>query len=199
MAIKFNETRAYDGSVPVIWRGEAKVCPGGFKLLQTFPKGTLIKRGALLRIEYGTLEANVVKRAQVLPGGTTIAPFVTKNHYFQVGDIVMNVNGATGVAITKIETKDKQHDVLTFDDDLSTGANPGGQLVEATAKTGATPKFVPNTVVGETTRPLDGDDQDTVSAVYEACMLHGHIIDVPGVWLTGLTLKENPNIIFLKQ
>ena len=200
MAIKFNQPTRYEGSIPAFWRGDAKVAPAGYKILQTFPKGTLIRRGTLLSIVFGTLEANVVKRAQVIAGGTTIAPFVTKHHYFQVGDIVMNVNGTTGVTITAINTSDDEHDVLTFDVDLTTGASPGEHIVEATAAgASAAVKFIPNMVAGETTRPLDGDDHDTVSAVYDAVVLLGYVATVPDAWLTGVALKNNPNIIFLKQ
>ena len=44
MGVKF-EGKSYAGNMPVFWRGEAKILPGGYKLLQTFPKGTVIPKG----------------------------------------------------------------------------------------------------------------------------------------------------------
>jgi len=197
MAIK-QQIVPYNGDMPVFWRGEAKILPGGYKLLQAFPKGTRIRKGTLLRIEKGTLNANVVKRAQVVAGGTTTAPFVTKNSYFQVGDAVIDIAATAGVTITAIDTSNAEHDVITFDSALA-GAIVDAHLVEASALSGATPKFVPNMVVGETTEPLDGEDHDTISAAYDAVMLLGYIVDVPAAWLNDVTLKNNPNIIFIKQ
>jgi len=197
MAVKFNAV-GYDGTMPVFWRGDAKVLPGGYGLLQNFPKGTRIARGTLLRIEYGTLTANVVKRAMVVAGGTTTAPRVTKNSYFQIGDLVMNIGGNAGIAITAIDKSNAGYDEITLASDLA-AAVANAHLVEASAATGATPKYVPNMVAGEMTEPLDGDTHDTVSAAYDAVVLLGYITDVPAEWRTGVALKENPNIIFVKQ
>ena len=197
MAIEFKSV-PYAGDMPVFWRGEARILPGGYKLLQTFPKGTRIRKGTLLSIVPGTLTANVVKRAVVIAGGTTTAPRVTKNSYFQVGDLVMDIIGNIGRAINAIDTSNTEYDVLTLASAL-TGIAADAQIVEATAATSAEPKFVPNMVVGETTEPLDGADQDTTSAAYDAVVLLGYVPAMPAAWLTGVALKNNPNIIFVKQ
>lgn len=48
MAIEFEKGKI-KGSFPVFWRGECKVLPGDFKLKQTFPEGTLIRKVLLLQ------------------------------------------------------------------------------------------------------------------------------------------------------
>ena len=198
MAIEFKRTQ-YAGDTPVFWRGEAKILPGGFKLLQTFPKGTRIRRGTPLYIVPGTLTANVVKHAVVIAGGTTTAPRVTKNSYFQAGDLVMDITGNIGRAITAIDTTNSEYDVLTFASAL-TGVAADAHLVEASAATASEPKFVPNMVTGETTEPLDGADQDTISAAYDCVVLLGYATKLPAAWLNaGVGLKSNPKIIYVKQ
>ena len=198
MAIEFNKPVPYGGDMPVFWRGEAKILPGGYRLLQTFPKGTRIRGGTLLYIVPNTLTANVVKRAVVIAGGTASAPRVTKNSCFQVGDLVMEIGGNTGIAISAIDTSNSEYDVFTLASAI-TGLAANNHLVEASAAASATPKFVPNMVTGETTEPLDGADQDTISAAYDAVVLLGYTPAMPDEWLTGVALKNNPNIIFVKQ
>lgn len=82
---------------------------------------------------------------------------------------------------------------------LLLGLAAGDNLLEATATTDSAEKYVPNGVVGETTDPLNGDDSDTVSVAYDAVVLHGYVPDPPESWLQGITLKNNPNIFFIKQ
>ena len=84
MGVKF-EGKSYAGNMPVFWRGEAKILPGGYKLLQTFPKGTVIPKGTPLHIVIGTLTAAVSKYAKVVSGGTTTKPRVPKGTLFQRG------------------------------------------------------------------------------------------------------------------
>lgn len=96
MGVKFTP-ETYGGSMPVFWRGEAKIFPAGYKLLQTFPKGTRIPRGTLVSIVPGTLTAGISKHAQVVTGGTTTKPRVKKGHLFQATDIVMKEGETTGV------------------------------------------------------------------------------------------------------
>ena len=197
MPITFSTT-TYSGDMPVFWRGEAKILPGGFKLLQTFPKGTVIRKGTFLSIDLGTLTAGIVKKTKVLAGGTTTKPRVAKGHYFQGGDILMKMGETTGATINSVDTSNSDYDVLTISPAI-TGLAADDYLLEATATTDAEHKFEPNAVVGEDTDPLTGTDRDTVSGSYDCVVLLGYIPEFPKEWLQGITLKNNPNIVFAKQ
>ena len=111
MGVKF-EGKSYAGNMPVFWRGEAKILPGGYKLLQTFPKGTVIPKGTPLHIVIGTLTAAVSKYAKVVSGGTTTKPRVPKGTLFQINDIVMKEGETTGVTVSSIDTSNADYDVL---------------------------------------------------------------------------------------
>ena len=72
-------------------------------------------------------------------------------------------------------------------------------LIEATATSSSAAKYEPNAVVGEDTEPLSGGDQDTVSAAYDAVVLLGYTVQLPASWMQGICMKNNPNIIYVKQ
>lgn len=197
MGVKF-EGKSYAGNMPVFWRGEAKILPGGYKLLQTFPKGTVIPKGTPLHIVIGTLTAAVSKYAKVVSGGTTIKPRVPKGTLFQINDIVMKEGGTTGVTVSSIDTSNADYDVLTLSSAIS-GLAADDVLIEATATSSSAAKYEPNAVVGEDTEPLAGSDQDTVSAAYDAVVLLGYTVQLPASWMQGICMKNNPNIIYVKQ
>lgn len=197
MGVKF-EGKSYAGNMPVFWRGEAKILPGGYKLLQTFPKGTVIPKGTPLHIVIGTLTAAVSKYAKVVSGETTTKPRVPKGTLFQINDIVMKEGGTTGVTVSSIDTSNADYDVLTLSSAIS-GLAADDVLIEATATSSSVAKYEPNAVVGEDTEPLSGGDQDTVSAAYDAVVLLGYTVQLPASWMQGICMKNNPNIIYVKQ
>lgn len=197
MGVKF-EGKSYAGNMPVFWRGEAKILPGGYKLLQTFPKGTVIPKGTPLHIVIGTLTAAVSKYAKVVSGGTATKPRVPKGTLFQINDIVMKEGGTTGVTVSSIDTSNADYDVLTLSSAIS-GLEADNVLIEATATSSSAAKYEPNAVVGEDTEPLSGGDQDTVSAAYDAVVLLGYTVQLPASWMQGICMKNNPNIIYVKQ
>lgn len=197
MGVKF-EGKSYAGNMPVFWRGEAKILPGGYKLLQTFPKGTVIPKGTPLHIVIGTLTAAVSKYAKVVSGGTATKPRVPKGTLFQINDIVMKEGETTGVTVSSIDTSNADYDVLTLSSAIS-GLAADDVLIEATATSSSVAKYEPNAVVGEDTEPLSGGDQDTVSAAYDAVVLLGYTVQLPASWMQGICMKNNPNIIYVKQ
>ena len=197
MGVKF-EGKSYAGNMPVFWRGEAKILPGGYKLLQTFPKGTVIPKGTPLHIVIGTLTAAVSKYAKVVSGGTPTKPRVPKGTLFQINDIVMKEGETTGVTVSSIDTSNADYDVLTLSSAIS-GLVADDVLIEATATSSSAAKYEPNAVVGEDTEPLAGSDQDTVSAAYDAVVLLGYTVQLPASWMQGICMKNNPNIIYVKQ
>ena len=85
MAITFNSNKL-DGKQRTIWRGEAKMLPGGFKLLQTFPAGTVLERGLPVYVDMSNLSGAIVKVSKVITGGTTSKPMsqVTKCRKWEV-------------------------------------------------------------------------------------------------------------------
>lgn len=197
MGVKF-EGKSYAGNMPVFWRGEAKILPGGYKLLQTFPRGTVIPKGTPLHIVAGTLTAAVAKHVKVVAGGTTTKPRVPKGTLFQANDIVMKDGETTGATISSIDASNSDYDVLALSAAI-TGLTAGDTLIEASSLEDAKAKYEPNTVVGEDTEPLAGADQDTVSAAYDAVVLLGYTPELPASWMQGICLKNNPNIIYVKQ
>lgn len=197
MGVKF-EGKSYAGNMPVFWRGEAKILPGGYKLLQTFPKGTVIPKGTPLHIVIGTLTAAVSKYAKVVSGGTATRPRVPKGTLFQINDIVMKEGETTGVTVSSIDTSNADYDVLALSSAIS-GLAADDVLIEATDTSSPVAKYEPNAVVGEDTEPLSGGDQYTVSAAYDAVVLLGYTVQLPASWMQGICMKNNPNIIYVKQ
>ena len=102
MAIEFKK-QAFSGKTPVIWRGECKILPGGFKPKQTFPVGTVLRRGLPIQVDFDDMSAGVVKIAKVLDGGTTSAARIGKGHLFVVGDKVQKLGTTTSTTVNKID------------------------------------------------------------------------------------------------
>jgi hypothetical protein len=173
------------------------VLPGGFKLLQTFPVNAVIPRGTLCQVNYPDLTAAIVKVAKVVAGGTTTAPRVVKGTLFQVGDIVMKEGETTGKTVTAVDRSNSDYDVITFDSAL-TGLTANDILLEATDTSSSAQKYFANAVV-ESTKVIEKGVDETVSAAGKATVLEGMTYPVPASFKTGLTLKNNPNILFIYQ
>lgn len=200
MAIEFKKT-AYSGRFPEIWRGECKMLPGGFKPLQSFSVGTVLRRATLLEVNFENMTAAVVKLADVLAGGTTEAVRVAKGHYFAVGDVITKVgDGKSTPSISSIDTSNVDYDVLTLSA-AYTGLKKGDTIVESTAvgSGDATSKYTPNMIVGAD-KEFNGKGIPAIDAAYEAVVLYPSLsFTIPAEWLNGPCLKSNPNILFVKQ
>lgn len=200
MAIEFKKT-AFKGHTPEIWRGECRILPAGFKPLQNFPVGTILHRGTPIYVDFETMTAAVCKAAVVVAGGTTTAFRVAKNHLFVVGDVVTKVgDGASTPTIKSIDTTHTDYDVITLSASYS-GLTAGDVVVESeTASDGAaTYKYEPNAVVGAV-KEFTGKGIPTIDAAYEAVVLYPSLVfPILDEWKTGICLKSNPNILFIKQ
>lgn len=200
MAIEFKKT-AYSGRFPEIWRGECKMLPGGFKPLQSFSVGTVLRRATLLEVNFENMTAAVVKLADVLAGGTTEAVRVAKGHYFAVGDVITKVgDGKSAPSISSIDTSNVDYDVLTLSA-AYTGLKKGDTIVESTAvgSGDATSKYTPNMIVGAD-KEFNSKGIPAIDAAYEAVVLYPSLsFTIPAEWLNGPCLKSNPNILFVKQ
>lgn len=200
MAIEFKKT-AVSGRFPEIWRGECKILPGGFKPLQNFAVGTVLRRAALLEVNFENMTAAVIKLADVLEGGTTKNVRVAKGHYFAVGDVITKVgDGKSTPSISSIDTSNVDYDVLTLSA-AYTGLTAGDTIVESVAvgSGDATSKYTPNMIVGAD-KEFNGKGIPAIDAAYEAVVLYPSLsFTIPAEWLNGPCLKSNPNILFIKQ
>lgn len=202
MAIEFKKT-AVSGRFPEIWRGECKILPGGFKPLQSFPVGTVLRRAALLEVKFEEMSAAVVKLADVLTGGTTKAVRVAKGHYFAMGDVITKMgDGASTPTISSIDTSNVDYDILNLSA-AYTGLTAGDIIVESSAVSEeggtATSKYTPNMIVGAD-KEFNGKGIPAIDAAYEAVVLYPSLsFSIPAEWLNGPCLKSNPNILFIKQ
>jgi hypothetical protein len=173
------------------------VLPGGFKLLQAFPVKFVIPKGTLCQVNYPDLTAAIIKVAKVIAGGTTTAPRAVKGTMFQVGDIIMKEGETTGKTVTAIDRKNSDYDVITFNSAL-TGLTVDDILLEATDTTGSAQKYAPNAAV-ESTKEIDKDSDETVSACDHVRILEGMVYPVPASFKSGLALKNNPTVTFIYQ
>lgn len=204
MSITF-EKQSYSGRFPEIWRGECKILPGGFKPKQDLPVGTVLRRATPIFVNFDDLSAAVCKTAVVLDGGTTTKVRVPKGHYFAKGDTVAK-HGASATAVIEIKDVDRSnsaYDVLMLASAL-TGLTKDDVLVESVAVTSGettTVKatYVPNMIAGAD-KTFDGHGLPTIDAAYEAVVLVSSLqFPILPEWLQGVALKDNPNIIFIKQ
>ena len=197
MAIEFKK-QAFSGKTPVIWRGECKILPGGFKPKQTFPVGTVLRRGLPIQVDFEEMSAGVVKIAKVLDGGTTTDARVGKGHLFAVGDKVKKRGTATSTTVSKIDTSNADYDVITFAAAI-TGLAAGDSIQESDGQSSAKPLYTPNMVIGADLE-FKGTGIPTIDAAYDAVVLYNNVnYPIPADWLQGVALKSNPNILFIKQ
>lgn len=200
MAIEFKKT-AVSGRFPEIWRGECKMLPGGFKPLQNFAVGTVLRRAALLEVNFENMTAAIIKLANVLEGGTTKNVRVAKGHYFAVGDVITKIgDGKLTPSISSIDTSNVDYDVLVLSA-AYTGLAKGDTIVESSAvESGdATSKYTPNMIVGAD-KEFNGKGIPAIDAAFEAVVLYPSLsFTIPAEWLNGPCLKSNPNILFIKQ
>ena len=190
MAIEFKK-QAFSGKTPVIWRGECKILPGGFK-------PTVLRRGLPIQVDFEEMSAGVVKIAKVLDGGTTTDARVGKGHLFAVGDKVQKLGTATSTTVSKIDTSNADYDVITFAAAI-TGLAAGDSIQESDGQSSAKPLYTPNMVIGADLE-FKGTGIPTIDAAYDAVVLYNNVnYPIPADWLQGVALKSNPNILFIKQ
>lgn len=191
MAIEFKKTK-YSGHTPEIWRGECKILPGGFKLTQNFPVGTVIHRAIPVAVDFSAMSATVIKATTVLEGGTTKAVRVAKGHLFVAGDVVVKNGAADATAtVSSVDTSNTEYDVLNLSAAIA-DLTKGNVLV-------INGQPVPNMIVGAVLE-ITGKGLPTLDVAYEAVVLYPSLnLPILEDWLNGPCLKSNPNILFIKQ
>lgn len=198
MAIEFKKT-AFSGNTPVIWRGECKMLPGGFKPKQNFPIGTVLRRGLFIQVDYNDMTAGVIKITRVHSGGTGTAPRVAKGHLFAIGDKIQKYGDATSTTVQGIDTSNEAYDVITLAAEI-TGLAENDILIESDGQSEASkPAYTPNAVIGADLE-FKGTGIPTIDAAYDAVVMFNHLSHpIPADWLQGMCLKSNPNILLIKQ
>lgn len=183
MGISLNRT-TIQGNFPVFWRGECKVLPGDFKLTDTLPDGTVIKKGTPIKIDFDNMQCTLCKAVEVVAGGTTTKPRIKKGSHVAVDETVGSQK------ISSIDTSNADYDELTL------------AASESTATTGAIIAIgsnIPDAVV-ERDKVIDANNSfNTVSAGYEVVILKDVAYPVADAWLTGYSMKNNPSIKYVRQ
>jgi hypothetical protein len=201
MAVTFNRTD-YAGHFPEIWRGDCKILPGGFKPVQEYPVGTVVRRGVPIYVDFDNMTAAICKTATVVNGGTTTKVRIAKGHYFQAGDVVAKYGDASAsTTIKSIDTSNADYDVIELAKGISLAADDvvfeSTEVTEENTK--ATPAHEPNFVIGSE-KHFDGKGLPTFDAAYDAVVLIPSLAaPMLDEWKQGVALKNNPNIIYIKQ
>lgn len=198
MSIKF-ERESYPGKIDAFWRKEVQMLPGGFAPKQTIPVGEVIQRGAFVFVNFDDMTAALVKVCQVVAGGTTSAPRVSKKNNIYAGDVLMKV-GATAASVTvkSVDRSNSEYDVIEFSKAL-TGLAAGDYLQEAVADGDAfKPAYEANAVLGADFE-MRKSGLPTFDVAYSAIVLKDVCSPFPASWLNGFTLATNANILFIKQ
>ena len=130
MAVEFKAKESFKGTFQRFWRGEAKILPAGYKLLNKISNGVKLIRATFLQIFPDDLTAAVVKHGTVITGGTTTKIRVSKESYFEVGDYIQRKGQTVVREITAIDKSNDAYDVITVGSAL-TGVTAGDILLES--------------------------------------------------------------------
>lgn len=205
MSVTF-EKATYEGRQQAFWRGEAKILPSGYKLINSIAVGTLLTRGTFVHIDTDNLEGAIVKVAKVVAGGTTAKPRIEKGSFIQAGDVMQVIGGTTTKTVVSIDRSNASYDVVDFGSAL-TGATADAFIIESDGGTAASegveavdpaPKYLPNAVLGAD-RKVEANDLVTLDVAYDVVVLKNVVPSFPASWLGegGLVLANNPKIIFI--
>ncbi len=202
MAIKF-EREAIPGNMSVFWRQEVRMLPGGFTPAQDVPVGETVQRGAFVSVDFDNMTAAIVKVGQVVDGGTTSKPRVSKKNNIFAGDTVMKV-GKTDAAVTvkSVDHSNADYDVIELSAAI-TGLAAGDYIQEAKKDDGAStysPAYTANMVLGADFVSRKSGIA-TFDVAWSAMVLKDVCSPFPAAWLeTGSPcLATNHNILFIKQ
>ena len=110
-------------------------------------------------------KAHVVKSALVIDGGTTTAPYISKDHLYKVGDCVY-CSGAA-VTVSSIDDSNANYDVLTLSGPCEGAIS--GQILEQSVEVGANPikKYNPNVLLGNDYKMIAGETLNLVFRIDE--------------------------------
>lgn len=200
--------KTYTAEIDAIWRGECKIYPAGFKLNDTLPVGSVVRRGTPVYVEFdANRKAYICKSAEVLDGADADALKVKKGHFFAVGDKVTTAGDSTASAtpktISAIDKSNAEYDVITLNNDITGLSSNKGTIVEAGGTTNAylgKSKYEPNAVVGANLEVSELCDP-VVDAAFNAVVLTPSLnFPIPSIWVEGgASMKGNHEIKFITQ
>lgn len=199
-----NQTK-YAGKVPVFWTEPSKVEVFGYKLSQSFEKGTVIAQGTPIKADLGTGVATICKIGKVVAKESTTKFHIAKGSLFSSGDKVY-CSGATGTAtlstISSIDKSNADYDLLTLSSANSQIA-VGSIILEGVSSDGnIAPAALPNRLVAR--ECVITGNADTVSACYNVVAIE-NTINIPAEYLNTTAFPGSklligcPTISFIKQ
>ena len=134
------------------------------------------------------MECTICKSARIVEGGTTTKPHVIKGSMFQINDAV-KVGDSSGT-IKSISTANESYDEITLSAAM-TEAVAGADLLGGDE--------IPDAVIETTKEYTKANGFPTVSAAYRARILKDVAYPIPETWLLGYSMKNNPEIKYIRQ
>lgn len=200
MAVEFEKT-VYPGTMDPFWRQEVRMLPGGFKPLQTIPVGEVVHRASFIAVNFDDMTAAIVKVGQIVDGGTTAKPRVSKRNNFFAGDTIMKVgNDDLSVTVKAVDHSNPDYDVLELSSALTSLAKD--DFIQEAVKDAETvkPAFVANAVLGNDFESRKSG-LPTFDVAWSAMILKDVCSPFPASWLTENSpcLATNHNLMFIKQ
>ncbi len=216
MAISF-ERKAYGGGKPIFWRGDCKVLPGGYKLMNDLPVGTIIDKGTPLIVGMGASSNPNRMYAVALLSFLILSTFseddgsgfsVGKGHPFVAGSsvILCGINGEkVGIAtVASVDSSDPDKDKIIIEPDDRARLSeaffavllPHASYAELPNKA---PILVPNACAAAEL-VIDGKGDYTIDAAYEALIIKNNTpFVVPSLNNAGMCWAGNPSIKYINQ
>lgn len=193
MSIEFKRT-SLAGGMPKIWRGECKILPGSYKVLNMPDVGTLIERGTLVSANTSTLECTLIKTVQAVESINAKKLAIRKGSIVKVGAKISN--GTASATISSIDTSNADKDILTLSVTIA-DVVAGNVLFETSD--GTMPLAEPNVIVGAD-KKVESLTKDVIDLAYEANVLKSVAAPCPDAWLAGgMCLKNNHSIKYFNQ
>lgn len=194
MAISFERT-AHGGGKPIFWRGECKVLPGGFKLLNPPAVGTVIDKGSLLYLDFEKMGAYLYRYAKSMEEGIAQAHKVYKGHFLKTGEAIAAGEGED-IEILAIDESNPNYDIILLSKAFNFTVNDN--VIEALEDNN--PHRCNAVVAAELV--YDGKGLPTIDAAYDAVIIKKNLTNpVPDFALSNerFFLEGNPNIIYINQ
>jgi hypothetical protein len=199
-----NQTK-YAGKTPVFWTEPSKVEVFGYKLSQSFPKGTVIAQGTPIYADLSNGTAKICKIGKVVAKETTTKFHIAKGSLFAAGDKIMMSNSGGAATLSTISSIDKSnadYDLMTLSAANSQLA-AGSIIVEGATTDGNTaPVVLPNRLVAR--ECVVNGIADTISACYNVVAIE-NTINIPVEYLNTTAFPGSklligcPTISFIKQ
>lgn len=154
-----------DTALPSVFLHKVADVRGGVSVATSTLGGDFLKEGQVVSVPVNGI-SYVVKTGCVATAAESTATTITilKGHHFQVGDIVLAVEGGVAAAITAIDTTSSTTtDTLTIDAALGVALAVNDGIAEAaeTSTSASALKYEPLAVIGTGVPVISGDNAIT--------------------------------------